>query len=365
MPAPSGLVQQLDQYLHRRRLLPRSRPILVACSGGADSVALLRLLWAVNQSRYWNWRIVVAHVNHALRGRQSDADERFVRRLAAQLALPIRVKRLRLTRAAKAPDRVSEARARAARIAALAAMAKRRRCDVVVLAHHADDQAETVLLRLLRGAGPRGLGGMLPRRRMRGIWFVRPLLGWPRNTLRQWLTQGGWNWREDSSNATGRFLRNRIRHELLPLLETYQSGIRRILHRTARTQRSVYRVLSRQAEELLRRAAARRSGGALLLDRGAFAAAPQAVAALALRRAIESQGGGGDRIDQSSLIEALRRIRKPAGRRGRQTVAMPFADGILLHLRGQTIRVVRGNAGRPFPAESLRLLKFNDFGKRR
>ncbi|MCL5769862.1 MAG: tRNA lysidine(34) synthetase TilS, partial [Planctomycetes bacterium] len=355
MPAPSGLVQQLDQYLHRRRLLPRSRPILVACSGGADSVALLRLLWAVNQSRYWNWRIVVAHVNHALRGRQSDADERFVRRLAAQLALPIRVKRLRLTRAAKAPDRVSEARARAARIAALAAMAKRHRCDVVVLAHHADDQAETVLLRLLRGAGPRGLGGMLPRRRMRGIWFVRPLLGWPRNTLRQWLTQGGWNWREDSSNATGRFLRNRIRHELLPLLETYQSGIRRILHRTARTQRSVYRVLSRQAEELLRRAAARRSGGALLLDRGAFAAAPQAVAALALRRAIESQGGGGDRIDQSSLIEALRRIRKPAGRRGRQTVAMPFADGILLHLRGQTIRVVRGNAGRPFPAESLRL----------
>ncbi len=279
--------------------------------------------------------------------------------------MPIRVKRLRLTRAAKAPDRVSEARARAARIAALAAMAKRHRCDVVVLAHHADDQAETVLLRLLRGAGPRGLGGMLPRRRMRGIWFVRPLLGWPRNTLRQWLTQGGWNWREDSSNATGRFLRNRIRHELLPLLETYQSGIRRILHRTARTQRSVYRVLSRQAEELLRRAAARRSGGALLLDRGAFAAAPQAVAALALRRAIESQGGGGDRIDQSSLIEALRRIRKPAGRRGRQTVAMPFADGILLHLRGQTIRVVRGNAGRPFPAESLRLLKFNDFGKRR
>ena len=219
-----GLVQQFDQYLHGSRLLKPKQRLLIACSGGADSIALLRLLQSVNQSNYWQWKLVVGHVNHGLRGRHSLADERFVRKTARALGLPCAVKRIRLKR--HATDHVSEAAARTARLDALYNLARRHRCAAIVLAHHADDQAETVLMRILRGCGITGLGGMRPRRKMASLHLIRPVLNFERSSLRSYLRDLGQTWREDHTNAAPHYLRNRIRLELLPALETYQPAIR-------------------------------------------------------------------------------------------------------------------------------------------
>jgi tRNA(Ile)-lysidine synthase len=194
---------------------PRSRRLLVAVSGGADSVALLHLLVE------GGWReLVVCHLDHDLRGRASVGDARFVARLAASLGLEAEMGRAAVVMAALR-DRVSvEVAARAARRSFFAACAGRHGCRRVVLGHHADDQAETVLLNLLRGSA--GLAGMAAvsghRVDGRRLLFLRPLLGVRRSALREWLAERGLGFREDASNAAPVTPRNRLRHEALPLL---------------------------------------------------------------------------------------------------------------------------------------------------
>jgi tRNA(Ile)-lysidine synthetase-like protein len=249
MPAPRGLLQQLDQHLHRCDLLPPGQWVLVACSGGADSVALLRLLHALNQSNHWHWTLAVGHVNHNVRGAAARADARFVRDLARQLGLPYHERRLTWP-AGRTKGRISEAELRSRRQRALTALAHPTR-SIIALAHHADDQAETVLMRILRGTGIHGLAGIPERQelaarsrlavpdevapaRLRNLGGgVRPLLGVSRTALREYLHAIGQPWREDASNTSHDYLRNRIRHELLPLLETYQPAIRTSLTRLA------------------------------------------------------------------------------------------------------------------------------------
>jgi tRNA(Ile)-lysidine synthase len=307
MPAPAGLVQQFDQHLHRRRLLAPNQRLLVACSGGADSVALLRLLCAVNQSHHWNWELIVGHVNHQLRGRESDRDEEFVRKLAQLLQLPLRCKKLNLLRR-DSKRIVSENVARDGRYKALLAMAATSRCDAVLLAHHADDQAETILMRLLRGAGVTGLAGINEKERRGTVYLVRPLLPWPGAALRYWLKEINQPWREDLSNQDTHYLRNRIRYELLPALETYQPRIRELLQRNARHDRATADFLKRHADELLRTARFRRGTGAVSLAADNIAKADPAPAAVALRTAIIAAGGDEDGINSTVLQEVLDKL---------------------------------------------------------
>ncbi|HMD55466.1 MAG TPA: tRNA lysidine(34) synthetase TilS [Phycisphaerae bacterium] len=308
MPAPAGLIQQLDQFLHRRRLLePRAR-ILAACSGGADSTALVRLLYEVNQSRYWKWKLIIGHVDHGLRGKASAKDRKFVMDLGKQLGLPVRTRKLQLVKKG-ATKKVSEAAARKARLAALATMAQQAKCTIIALGHHADDQAETILMRLLRGAGARGLSGMALGRKIEKLKLVRPLLQQRRQELRDWLREVGQKWREDKTNQEQKFLRNRVRHELLPLLEKYQPRIREILFRVSENSRAAHCVLNRKAMALLKKSKTRR-GRKILLRTGDFTKVPRAAATLALRAAIGEAGGGTDRIHYATLSDAIERIRK-------------------------------------------------------
>ncbi|MGC8625598.1 MAG: tRNA lysidine(34) synthetase TilS [Phycisphaerae bacterium] len=334
MPAPKGLIQELDQYLHRRRLLEPCARILVACSGGADSVALVRLLHAVNKSDYWHWTLIVGHVNHGLRGPESKRDEDFVRRLALSLDLPFRCKALNL-KPARQLKQVSENSSRDARYKALLSMAKRNRCTVIALAHHADDQAETILMRMLRGAGVTGLAGMNDDERREKIRLVRPLLPWPREALRIWLLRLGSLWREDRSNSDQKFFRNRIRHELLPILETYQPRIRELLQRNARHDRATADFLNEHARQLLRTAHYRRRSGGASLARNVIAQAAPAPAALALRMAITAVSGDTDGINTATLLEVLDKLRTPTAR-----ATIQFTGGITLILSAQRIRLI-------------------------
>ncbi|HTF59069.1 MAG TPA: tRNA lysidine(34) synthetase TilS [Actinomycetes bacterium] len=200
--------------------------VAVAVSGGADSLALLHALRTLAGPR--GWRLAVLTVDHGLRP-GSAADAAFVADHAKALGLPTRV--LTLTAGDLDPHRPAgpEAAARAARYAALWPAAGELGCDWLATGHTLDDQAETVLLQLLRGAGPDGLAGMTVRTGR----LLRPLLGVRRADTHAACTAVGLTWREDPTNAEDSPLRNRVRSQLLPLLEELRPGATRTLARTA------------------------------------------------------------------------------------------------------------------------------------
>ncbi len=184
-------------------------------SGGADSVALLHLL---HRAGFRN--LVVCHLDHQLRGRSSTADARFVERLAAKLCLVCESARRDVREMMKHSGESMETAARRARHEFLADCARKHRCKRVLLAHHADDQAETVLWNLLRGS--HGLKGMRDEQEITVDGFklelIRPLLDSRRADLVAWLRANRLKWREDASNLEAVAVRNRLRHEALPLL---------------------------------------------------------------------------------------------------------------------------------------------------
>ncbi len=202
------------------KLLSPGERLLVGVSGGADSVALLDVLVA------GSWRPHVCHLNHQLRGADSDADAEFVRQLAARYELPSTIESRKIA--------AEEDAARRARHEFFGSVAARTGINKLALAHTADDQVETFLLRLLRGAGVPGLVGIWPERRIGELRVIRPLLKVTRAEVLEYLRERKLTWREDASNADTRFTRNRVRHELLPLLEReFNPGIRDVLSRTA------------------------------------------------------------------------------------------------------------------------------------
>jgi tRNA(Ile)-lysidine synthase len=208
-------------------MVPPGGRVIVALSGGPDSVALLHLLRALER----DGDLVVAgvaHFNHQLR-EAADEDERFCRDLAAALGLPIEVGRGDVRAAAREQRRSIEDAARRLRYRFLDAAAVRLDADVVAVGHTRDDQAETVLLRILRGAGTRGLAAIRPKAGR----IVRPLLDIERAALRACAAERNLAFREDETNADVAIPRNRVRHELLPYLQGYSPNIVEVLSREA------------------------------------------------------------------------------------------------------------------------------------
>ena len=224
--------------------------MLVAVSGGVDSMVLLEVIHRLAEVNHW--RLTVAHFNHRLRGRNSDADERLVKRMAKSLRLPFVVGHGDVRRKAEAGGISIEMAARDARHNFLAATARKRGARTIALAHHADDQVELFFLRLLRGAGSRGLGGMRwsnPSPADKRITLIRPLLDCRKEELAKFARDERVPFREDASNVSTEFLRNRIRHELLPLLRRhYQPALDRVVTRQMETLSSESELLDGLAE---------------------------------------------------------------------------------------------------------------------
>ncbi len=223
----SALVSRIERTVCHQRLFRPGDTLVVAFSGGADSSALLDIL---SRLPGYNLNLIAAHLNHRLRGVESDTDEDFCREVASRYKIPFETQRIDIKGMASDLRLNLEDAGRRARIEFLDEINRKYQGAAVVLAHHADDQAETVLMRLLRGSGMTGLSGMT-HRNARG--YVRPLLDISRSEIEQYLHRRGLKWREDASNSDTVYLRNRIRHQLLPLLEEYNPAIRSCLAATA------------------------------------------------------------------------------------------------------------------------------------
>jgi tRNA(Ile)-lysidine synthase len=281
----------------RERFLMRAGDrVGVAVSGGADSVALLRALLELQSEL--GIVLAIAHFNHGLRGEQSMADEAFVADLAEQHALELFVHRADIREHALSSKLSLEAAGRAARYRWFAQLAEQQRLNQIATAHTLDDQAETVLLKFLRGAGTRGLAGIYPIINRNGFRIVRPLLSVPRAEVESYLSSLGQQWREDESNLDHRFLRNRVRHQLLPLLERdYNPRLRHLLSDLAKLSQGEQHYW----DELVTQHLTTNDAGELLLD--GFAELPVAVQRRVVKRFAEAEGHALD----FAHVEKLRR----------------------------------------------------------
>ena len=227
-------MNEVEESIREHRLFQPRQSILIAVSGGLDSMALLHILHEL-AGRH-DWRISVAHFNHRLRGRSSDADEALVRKTAKRFHLPICVERAEVRAFAKQKKLSVEMAARQLRHEFLARIAVQNNIRSIALAHHADDQAELFFVRLLRGTGGQGLGGMRWENRSPSsprVLLARPLLAQTKTALAQFAAKRRIPFREDATNLCLDIQRNRIRHELLPLLRKhYQPALSETILRT-------------------------------------------------------------------------------------------------------------------------------------
>lgn len=303
-PATRAVLRALTESLRHQAGVREGDGVLVACSGGADSVALLRAMHGLAPKRRWRLRVEVAHVQHHLRD-TAERDAAFVARLAEHLGLAHHRRDLDL-RAGAATTQADnlEARAAEARYAALAEVAAKRGLFLVATAHHADDQLETLLMRLLRGSAIRGMAGIAPVRALSPqARLIRPLLGVTRSTLRSYLQRLNQPWHEDESNDDATRTRAALRRGVLPTLLSMRPDLPQRLRDWTQHAAQLQALLEHAADEVvfpLSRDAARRENPAVL----------QA----ALQRALLARGEPADRVSSARLRAVSRAIRDTDGR---------------------------------------------------
>jgi tRNA(Ile)-lysidine synthase len=319
-----------DTIIRYRMLDPGDR-VLVAVSGGPDSVALLAILQTLAPGL--DLDLHVAHLDHGWRGRAGQRDAEFVRRLALRRGLPVSVGHIGRTAWAAAGRRLSsrEARAREFRNAFLLDAAREIGARRVALGHTRDDQAESLLLRLLRGSGARGLAGIYPV--VDGL-FVRPLIEIRRGDLLAYLKERGLAYRIDATNRDTRLTRNRIRRRLIPMLERdYNPAVVETLAQTADLLRDEDEVLTRLAAAQAARMV-RPEGRGAAIPVAALAALPPAVQRRVLRGTIAQVRGG---LHGITLLHVERSRALLAPGAGRGSVCLP--DGVVVRRRGDDLLV--------------------------
>jgi tRNA(Ile)-lysidine synthase len=310
------------------------RGVLVAVSGGLDSVTLLHALHEVSQDL--DLKLSVGHVNHGLRGAGSDADEAFVAERSAALGLPFRAARvvpgaLREGRASRARPTLQEA-ARRLRYRALDALAGELGAECIATGHTADDQAETVLLRVLRGTAPSGLAG-IPARSPDGR-VVRPWLRTFRADLERFARERGLSWREDPSNRSERFARSRLRGRLPELARDFNPKLLRALVDLAEAQERENAWIQ---AEVAREAGVRlvEEQEALWIEARDWSALPEAIAWRLAREALHRVGGGRD-VSRVHLARVVGFLAAP--RPGRR---LELPGGLVLAAHGRRCRLSR------------------------
>lgn len=220
------MLEKVLKYIREQQLLRPGERVAAACSGGADSVALLHVMAELQETL--GIVLSVAHFHHQIRGAEADADQQFVEELAAKLQVDFYSGSANVPQHAAQSKISLETSARELRHRWFAELIKQGKADKIATAHTLDDQAETVLMRILRGTGARGLAGIAPAQKAKHL--IRPLLTTVRREVEEYLKAKGQNWREDSSNLDLGHTRNRVRHTLLPLLERdFNPAIRQTL----------------------------------------------------------------------------------------------------------------------------------------
>ena len=330
-------VNAVTSALRRRCGVTAGSRVLVATSGGADSVALLRALAAIAPRRRWKLPLAVGHVQHHLRdsarddgagagddpageegpvpGGAAEADARFTRELAEKLGIPFLRCDLDLSPAHRRPRNL-EAKARRHRYGALEAMAQDFGADFLATAHHGDDQLETILMRVLRGTSVRGLRGIAWRRRLApdsDVLLVRPMLGVDRAAVDRFLADLDQPWCEDRTNTDTTRLRSRLRHDVLPVLRAVRPDAARKAVALTGHMRQLSHLLDQTARTVGARIIHENGGGHSTIDRAAARRLLEPVLYEMLRNAVAEVGTGTDALTRRALGPVVKAIRDRKG----------------------------------------------------
>lgn len=264
------LKEKVRETIKKFGMLSSGDRVVVGVSGGPDSVALLHILKELTPP--FKISLSIAHLNHRFRGRDSDRDAGYVQELAKRLNLPVIVESRDVPAFIKEEGLSPEDGARRARYDFFTRVAKQIKADKIALGHNADDQAETVLMRLLRGSGREGLSGIPPIRKLKvkskklEVEIIRPLIETTREEIKKYLKENRIKSRLDASNIEPVYLRNRIRLKLLPLLTKYNPNIKSVLVRTAQLLREEDRYLEGIVNRHLKQVINRRGEEKITLD---------------------------------------------------------------------------------------------------
>ncbi|MFA5165103.1 MAG: tRNA lysidine(34) synthetase TilS [Candidatus Omnitrophota bacterium] len=304
----SGVRDTVKKY----GLLDKGDTVIVAVSGGPDSTALLFALDALK--REYGLELHVAHLDHMFRvPAETLRDREYVSKLARKLKLPFIFKRIDVPASAEGSGMSLEEAAREKRYGFLLEAARGTGAKKIALGHTLDDQAETVLMRLIRGSGTGGLRGIPPKRPLDGAVIIRPLIECWRKDVEGYLSGMKVRARQDSTNRMKKFLRNRVRHELIAYLKKYNPNIKEVLARSAQNLMHDYEALSAAVDKAYRKCA-RMKGGAVLVDTGRIAGLPAGLRRGILRKAIGSARGSLRGLDYSH-IEDIEELMRPRGKR--------------------------------------------------
>ncbi|MEI8176561.1 MAG: tRNA lysidine(34) synthetase TilS [Candidatus Omnitrophota bacterium] len=287
------IIDKVRRTIVRYNMLAKGDRVLVGVSGGPDSVALLYLLDALSEE--YQLTIMIAHLDHMIRKGASEKDALFVRRLGEKLRLPVIVDAADIPRIARQQKLSLETAARNIRYDFFLKAAKECAAHKIALAHTADDQAETVLMRLIRGAGIRGLSGIPPVREISDVAIIRPLIETPKESILRFLKEKRVSFCEDLSNREVRYFRNRVRCQLIPLLEReFNPEIRSVLAKTAAHLRSDHEYLSHLGARSFKRYASVMSARVVLHEN--FLKEDGALRRIIVREAIGRVTGASDDI---------------------------------------------------------------------
>ena len=295
------LIAEVQACIEAHAMLSRGAKVIVAVSGGADSMALLFALFQLRA--VYNATLVVAHVNHQLRGEEAERDALFAEQQAAHLGLPFYQTRVDVKTLQHSAKMSLQHAARQVRYHFFHALCQKLGATRVALGHTADDQAETLLMRLIRGSGPTALAGIPAVR----LPFIRPLIAISRHTIYAYLQAESIPWVEDSSNAHPTYLRNRIRLDLLPKLQQYNPQIVRRLNELADMLRLESQVLEQQVDEWAVHMVGWQGSHRAELRCGLFETAPLAIQRRLLRRVIETLSSAPEAVSFRH-VEVLRQF---------------------------------------------------------
>ncbi|MFC2001176.1 tRNA lysidine(34) synthetase TilS [Chloroflexota bacterium] len=313
---PVTLEQRVMRFIQEHRLIPRQQKLVVAVSGGPDSVCLLHIL--VNLQDKLGIRLHVAHLDHQLRGAEAEADAQYVSDLARKLNIPATVES-RDVEAYQAQQRISlEEAAREVRYTFLAHVAEAIGADRAAVGHTKDDHIETILMHLIRGSGTRGLRGLQPLSQWQSagnrLTVARPLLQISRQETADYCHQHRLRPRLDASNLSLSPLRNRIRHQLLLLLRSYNPQVAEALLRTARIASDDLAFLDGEAARAWDEIAQEQKN-TIVLDKARLAELSPALQRHLLRTSIEKLIGNLKDIEARHIEEIMDAFKKPAGKR--------------------------------------------------
>lgn len=293
----AAIERKIEDFIRQNNLLPSDSKILLAVSGGADSVALLKILVSLKLSGRINNDFHIAHINHLLRAEKSLEDEKFVKTLAEQYKLPITVEQVDVKKYAQLNKLSIETAGRNLRLKKLAETTQRHNCLCIATAHQKNDNAETIIHHILRGTGFKGLAGIRPKAVLNGSTFIRPLLCLSREEIENYLVSQNVKWQTDHTNMDCRFTRNRIRHRILPILQRQATGnIIELLFVLSQHCLAFSEAIERQAKEAWQECVINQSEHFVSVDTDGFNDYPSLLKVEIIQNAIQHCGIGLQKI---------------------------------------------------------------------